>query len=67
MTVRESANNSPKVAQKAEMPKGSLMMFGANDRSSLLRSSIKNEELDFQVQKELSEIPVEQSVKNVTL
>jgi hypothetical protein len=40
MSVRESINSPNKV--HAVMPQGSLMMFGANDRSSLLRSSVKN-------------------------
>lgn len=44
MSVRESINSPNKV--HAVMPQGSLMMFGANDRSSLLRSSVKNQELD---------------------
>jgi len=42
MSVRESGVGPSKAS--AVMPRGSLMMFGANDRSSLLRSS-KNEDL----------------------
>ena len=39
MSVREGPNKD-----SAVMPKGSLMMFGGNDRSSLLRAS-QNEDL----------------------
>jgi hypothetical protein len=38
MSVREGQSKA-----SAVMPRGSLMMFGANDKSSLLRST-KNEE-----------------------
>lgn len=40
MSVREGQSKA-----SAVMPRGSLMMFGANDKSSLLRST-KNEDLN---------------------
>lgn len=43
MSVRDSINGPSKAS--AVMPRGSLMMFGANDRSSLLRAS-QNEDLN---------------------
>ena len=44
MSVRERDSGTVPSKASAVMPRGSLMMFGANDRSSLLRSS-KNEDL----------------------
>jgi hypothetical protein len=44
MSVHERDSATVPSKASAVMPRGSLMMFGANDRSSLLRSS-KNEDL----------------------